>query len=155
MHVSARTDYALRVLVELAVRDEAVSGEELASAQGISPKYLASILADLRYGNFVTSKRGVRGGYRVKDPHNITVADVIRATSGPLVSIQGEWPEESDYHGATAELALVWIALRTAMRSVLESVTIADIAAKHLPDGVLSLTHDPAAWVTRGTRRNL
>jgi Rrf2 family protein len=152
VRISARTDYALRALVELAHRDTAVGGEALAQAQGISPKYLGSVLADLRHSNFVTSQPGTHGGYRVRDPESITVADVVRATSGPLVMVRGEWPEDAIYDAPAGELSLVWIALRSAIRSVLESVTIADLARKRLPESVFALTEDAGAWMTRDPR---
>src|SRR6201995_5830815 len=117
----------------MAARDTALTGEALAQTQGISLKYLGSVLADLRHNNFITSQAGVHGGYRVRNPEDITVADVIRATSGPLVTVRGDWPEHVVYEGAAGELSVVWIALRAAIRELLESVTVADLAEKNLP----------------------
>jgi len=139
MRVSAKTDYALRALAELASRDGTVPAEVVAHSQDIPLKYLGSVLTELRHHGFVSSHNGTRGGYRVKHPELITVAEVIRVTSGPLVSVRGEPLEEIAYAGAAEALSQVWDALRTASRLVLESVTIADIARKDVPMAITSL----------------
>jgi hypothetical protein len=43
----------------------------------------------------------------------------------------------------------VWIAIRKNVRSVAEAVTVADVASGRLPAGIVKLTEDPEAWVTR------
>jgi hypothetical protein len=58
-------------------------------------------------------------------------------------------PEEAEYAGAAAALPRVWIAVRANLRRVVEHVTVADIAAGHLPKGIDKLAEDPEAWVTR------
>ncbi|MDX2696680.1 RrF2 family transcriptional regulator, partial [Streptomyces ipomoeae] len=57
MRISARADYAVRAVLELAVRQEEgpVKGEVIASAQEIPHKFLEGILGDLRRGGLVTS----------------------------------------------------------------------------------------------------
>ena len=63
------------------------------------------------------SRRGPDGGYWLARPAaQVTVADVIRASDGPLASVRGEKPEDLAYEGAAAELRQVWIALRASMR---------------------------------------
>ena len=95
----------------------------------------------------MTSHRGPEGGFRLARPASeITVADVIRAVEGPLASVRGTRPEQVSYVGAAASLQEVWIALRASLRSVLENVTLADVAAGKLPDQVATLSSDPAAW---------
>ena len=63
MRVSAKVDYALRAMLELAAAGALVKGEQLATAQGIPQKFLEGILLDLRHAELVTSRRGVDGGY--------------------------------------------------------------------------------------------
>jgi DNA-binding IscR family transcriptional regulator len=58
-------------------------------------------------------------------------------------------PESVEYRGSSATLRQVWVALRASMRTVLEAVTLADIATGDLPDGVEELLRDPEAWVAR------
>ena len=81
MRVSAKVDYALRALLELAAAGEGpVKGERLATAQQIPPKFLENILTELRRAEIVATQRGAEGGYRLAQPAGeITVADVIRA----------------------------------------------------------------------------
>ena len=93
MRISARADYAVRAVLELAVRrDEgAVKAETVAAAQAIPHKFLEGILGDLRSCGIVDSRRGGNGGYRLARPAaEITVADVVRAVDGPIVSVRGE-----------------------------------------------------------------
>lgn len=150
MRVSAKTDYALRALIELANRpDEVVSSEVLAQAQDVPVKFLEAILVELRRFGFIASQRGYSGGHRLKLPaEQIVIADVIRAVNGPLTTVRGECPEDVEYVGAATRLQLVWVATRQALRQVLEQVTLADIVGDTLPSTVLELSNDPDAWVT-------
>ncbi|QCQ93296.1 RrF2 family transcriptional regulator [Rhodococcus sp. SGAir0479] len=151
MHITARVDCAVRALVELAAAEPAlVKGDALAGAQALPGKFLEAVLADLRRGGLVSSRRGPDGGYRLTRPADeITVADVIRTVEGPLASVRGERPEDVTYEGAAESLQRVWIAVRVNLRAVLEGVTVADIAAGALPSFVDDLTADPGAWRRR------
>ena len=151
MRISAKADYAVRAMVELAAAGEAtVKAEAIAQAQAIPLRFLENILAELRHAGLVRSQRGSEGGYGLARPAaEITVADVVRAVEGPLASVRGERPESVRYTGAAAPLAQVWIAVRANLRAVVERVTIADVAAGALPEGVAALADDPDAWVTR------
>ena len=151
MRISARADYAVRAAVELAAAGEGpTKGEAIAQAQGIPLKFLENILGDLRHAGIVRSQRGAEGGYWLARPADqITVADVIRAVEGPLASVRGGPPEEVAYSGAAEPLARVWIAVRASLRSVVERVTLADVAAGRLPARISKLAEDPEAWVTR------
>jgi Rrf2 family protein len=158
MRLSARVDYALRAISELAVASGAaaepgspsrpVTAERLAHAQDIPPKFLESILLQLRRGGIVTAQRGPDGGYRLARPAtDISLADVIRVIDGPLAHVRGHRPEDLGYQGAASALQDVWIALRASEREILELVTVADIASGDLPDRVKALVADPRAWV--------
>lgn len=149
MRISARADYAVRAVLELAVRqgDGPVKAEAIAVAQDIPHKFLEGILGDLRRGGVVDSRRGGNGGYRLaRDAAKITVADVIRTVDGPIVSVRGERPNQLSYTGSAQPLLPLWIALRANVRRILEGVTIADIAADALPEPVRALAAEPAAW---------
>ena len=131
MRVSAKIDYALRAMLELAAAGGLVKGEQLATAQGIPQKFLESILIDLRHAELVTSRRGVDGGYALGRPAGeITIADVIRAVEGPIATVRGVRPDDVRYEGVARALAAVWIDLRAAMRGVLEETTLADIVSR-------------------------
>jgi len=132
VRVSAKVDYALRAMAELAASPPGpVKGERLATAQAIPPKFLENILIELRHAGLVASQRGAEGGYRLARPaEEITIADVIRAVEGPIASVRGTRPEDVSYTGRATALRDVWIELRTAMRGVLEQTTIADLVAR-------------------------
>jgi Rrf2 family protein len=132
MRVSAKVDYALRAMVELAAHtDGLMTAEQLASAQKIPPKFLESILAQLRSGGLVASQRGAEGGYRLARPaEEISIADVIRELEGPIATVRGVRPDELEYAGAAAPLREIWLELRAQMRGVLEQTTLADLVTK-------------------------
>ena len=147
MHISARADYAVRAMVEIAGRTGYVKSDVVARAQTIPPKLLETLVADLRRSELLHSRRGPDGGYWLARPAaEISVADVIRAVEGPLASVRGQPPEDVHYDGVAAPLQLVWIAVRGSLRSVLEGVSIADVAADQLPDFVADYAADPRAW---------
>ncbi len=152
MRVSAKADYAVRAVIELAGADQGTptKGDVIAQAQEIPLNFLENILADLRHAGLVESRRGHDGGYWLaKPPAHITVADVIRAVDGPLASVRGKRPENTTYTGAAEPLQRVWIALRTSLRQVVEHVTIADIASGRLPAEITKLAEEPESWTTR------
>jgi Rrf2 family protein len=148
VRVSAKVDYAVRALVELAAAAGTgpVKGDAIAAAQGIPLRFTENILCDLRRAGIVASQRGAVGGYWLSVPADtISVADVIRYVEGALADVRGEPPEDVEYAGAAVALQDVWIATRATLRSVLEVVTIADIAGGSLPDAVRRLAADPDA----------
>lgn len=154
MHVSARSDYALRALIVIAGSGPEASGpvsaEAVASEQDIPQNYLLAILADLRRAGLLRSKRGQRGGWHLaKEPADVTVADVIRAVDGPLVSVHGVRPESVSYRGVATVLQPVWIAARSSLREVLESVTLEQLVAGALPPEVSTRSADDDAWEPR------
>ncbi len=172
MRVSAKVDYAVRAAVELAAaqlddsraaraseaggragdrrEEKPVKAERIATAQEIPLNFLENILGELRHAGIVRSHRGAEGGFRLAKPADqVTIADVIRAVEGPLASVRGGPPEHATYAGAAAELPRVWIAVRANLRSVVERVTVADVASGRLPTAIDRLAEDPQAWVTR------
>lgn len=149
MRVSTKSDYALRALIELVCRNSetAVKAEEIGRQQEIPQGFLQAILADLRRAGVVISQRGQSGGWRMgRDPATVSVADVIRAVDGPLVSVYGLRPEAVAYNESAAELQHVWIAARSALREVFEEVSIRDLADRKLPATVMARTEDDDAW---------
>ena len=152
MRVSAKVDYALRAAVELAaLKDEwPIKGERLASGQEIPLRFMENILGELRQAGIIASKRGAEGGYLLaRAPEEIALADVIRAVDGPLANIGGQRPDQLTYDGSATDLREVWLAVRVALRSVLERVTLADVAGRELPATVTQAIEDPDAWATR------
>jgi Rrf2 family protein len=151
--VSAKSDYALRALIELArasgdvAQPQPVSADELGRLQHIPAGFLQAILADLRRAGIVASQRGQSGGWRLsRSADEVSVADVIRAVDGPLVSVHGDRPEAVAYNETAHALQLVWIAARSSLRDVCEGVTLASLAEGTLPPEVAARTQDDEAW---------
>jgi Rrf2 family protein len=95
----------------------------------------------------VLSQRGQSGGWRLARPAEaVTVADVIRAVDGPLVSVYGLRPEAVSYNEEASVLQHVWIAARRSLRDVFEHVSIAQLATAELPSEVTTRTADEDAW---------
>src|SRR3954470_4991391 len=151
MRISAKADYAMRAVVELAAAtDPPVKRDEIVQAQRIPVKFLESILSELNHAGIVSSQRGSEGGYWLARPADeISVADVMRAVDGPLASVRGQRPQDVDYTGIALELQRVWIAVRHNLRAVVENVTVADLGNGQLTDEIVALADDPEAWVTR------
>jgi Rrf2 family protein len=151
MHISARGDYAVRAAVGLAAAHPGtVSAQALATEQDMPRKFLETILADLRRAGLVQSTRGVDGGYTLAHPPTeIVVGDVLRAVDGPLAAVRGQRPEQASYAGTAVHLQELWIAVRAAVRRVLDEVSLAEVATGRLPAHVRTLIADNEAWQSR------
>jgi Rrf2 family protein len=155
MYISARVDYAMRALLELAAAQRhnpraLLKGDSIAETHDIPTKFLVGVLTTLRTAGILQSMRGRDGGFRLAKPAaDIRVADVMRALEGPLAEVRGERPEETEYLGAAEHLRDLWIATRVALRSVLETTSLADIETGNLPSEVSALLSAPGAWARR------
>ncbi len=143
MQISAKADYALRALLELAQRGEPATAESLAQAQQLPKKFAALILSDLRRAGLLTSRRG-HGGYQLaRPPQQITVADILQVIDGFLLEVDGYPPERIEYIGAATQLQKVWHATQAALRDVLGTVTLDQIARGCLPETEPGWAHLP------------
>jgi Rrf2 family protein len=143
VHISAKSDYAMRAMLVLAnsPADTWVKAEVIAEQQRLPRKFLEAILSDLR---------GAEGGYRLAKPASkIFVADVMRAVDGPLAEVRGLRPETLKYEGSAAQLQNVWVAVRAGLRAVLERISVADVATGTLPASVDAMIHNEEGWVPR------
>lgn len=145
MRVSARVDYAVRALVQLAADETRVpvKAEHLATSQQIPPKFLLEILRQLKQKKLLISRRGPEGGYVLARPaKEISIADVIRAVEGPLATVRDVSPADISYEGPTASLPTVWVAVRASLRLVLETVTLEDVRSGNLPKHVVDMARE-------------
>lgn len=150
--ISARTEYAVRAMLQLATNPVgiAISIDALASAQDLPRRFLEAIFSDLKSSGLVRSIRGPRGGYVLtRQPEQVSVGDVIRAVSGPLAEVRGLRPHETKYTGVAANLPTVWVAVRAALREVLDTTTLADVLSGDLPAHVKAMAEQPDAWQNR------
>ncbi len=134
MDISARTMYGLRALVTLAgVRsNNPMSIQSMSEMEDLPGKFLEGIMADLKRGGFVVSRRGASGGYRLARPASeITLLSVIRHLDGPVAPVSYEDKTVGGTGGPTERQAAfqpVWVEIRDATIRILESYTIQSIA---------------------------
>lgn len=159
MRISHKVDYGVRVMTSIALLEREQPGRPiqravLAERDQLPPGFLVDILAALRNAQLLKSHRGGGGGWSLaRPPEEIAIADVIRALDGPLASVRGLRPNELEAEGADPTITRMWVAVRAALRGVLELVTVADLANGELPAEVAALTADPDAWAVHPVRR--
>jgi Rrf2 family protein len=151
VQISARGDYAVRAALSLAAaHPELMSAQAIAAEQSMPRKFLEAVLADLRRAGIVRAQRGAEGGYTLaQSPRAVTVGQILRAVDGPLAGVRGLRPEETRYEGAAANLPDLWVAVRAAVREVVDEVSLADLVNGKMPTHVRKLTNRPDAWQPR------
>ncbi len=151
MQISAKADYAIRAMLELAAHGpDLVKADLLITHQGLPRKFVEAILAELRRADLVRSQRGADGGYMLsRPPSKITLGSIIRAVDGPLAEVHGLRPDETTYDGAAKHLPDVWVAVRASLRRVLDDTTLAQVLSGHLPAHVRRMIDAPDAWLPR------
>ncbi|GLY84898.1 RrF2 family transcriptional regulator [Actinoallomurus iriomotensis] len=142
MHITARTDYALRAVLALAAADPAtVTAGALAAGEGMPLSFLKTILNELRGADLIVTQRGPERGYRLTRPAtDISVGEVIRTVDGSLTDIRGEPAADASYEGTATHLRQVWMAADTAVQNIVDQVTLADVVTGNLPPHVRDLT---------------
>jgi Rrf2 family protein len=151
VQISAKSDYAVRALLSLAAHAPGlVKVDAVIAEQGLPRKFVEAILGELRRAGLVRSQRGAEGGYALARPASeITIAAVIRAVDGPLAEVRGLRPHETTYSGVAEHLPQVWVAVRAAIRGVLDETTLAHVLSGDLPPQVGKLLDTPEAWLPR------
>jgi len=168
VNFSKRGEYALRVLLDLAIAstqgESLVPLTALAEAQRIPVPFLEQILLNLRQGGFLSATRGKRGGYTLAKPAaEIRVGDLVRFLEGPLAPIA--CASHSAYQPCSCPdekhcgIRRLMIEARDALASVFDAITLQEMADRTLAgmqaDGVtpplLALLHSPA--VRRKSKR--
>jgi Rrf2 family protein len=133
--VSQKTEYALRAMVELALRhgQDPIPAREISEAQGIPLRFLEQQLAHLHKAGLVESFRGAGGGCRLAlDPAEVRVADVIDAMEGTFYPMYCLSPEDHTcYQDSRCGLQELWGDVHAAVRTVFERTTISDLAKRH------------------------
>jgi Rrf2 family iron-sulfur cluster assembly transcriptional regulator len=123
MKVSTRGDYAARALLSLALHgsERPTSVKEIAERTGLPQPYLEQILLAVKGAGLVRSKRGVGGGYVLaRPPSEITLADIVAAVDGPLITLLGE----HDHCEGHCVLQEVWVGVSEDTRQILERITL-------------------------------
>ena len=135
MQLLAQEEYGLRCLIQVARHGgpDPLTIPEIAEREGISPEYAAKLMRALRQTEFVLSTRGAGGGYRLSRPANqITAWQVIQGLGGSLFPAEfcDTHPGQlrDCVHSAGCSLRGLWSTVESAIRTVLEGVTVADLA---------------------------
>jgi len=138
MMFSTKTEYGVRVMVELARRsgEDPVPLAEIASRGDLPLAYLEHLVARLRKAGLVDSRRGSRGGYLLaRSPTEITMAEVVEALEGAIAPIEciSEAPDGSIVCSRESDpdhvcpTKLLWTRVRFAIVRTLQETTLADV----------------------------
>ena len=147
MRLSARVDYALRAMAELAAATRRVPSTSWPPRSTSPASTWRTSSASCAGVGLLRSQRGPDGGHRLARPAaEISIADVIRALDGELANVRGSRPENLEYTGAAAPLQEVWIALRASERRSWKGVTLAHVVSGEMPKPVAALVANPSAW---------
>ncbi|MCI5992843.1 MAG: RrF2 family transcriptional regulator [Clostridiales bacterium] len=131
MLISTKGRYSLRVMIDLAEHqaDGYIPLKTIAERQGISEKYLESIIKLLVKAKILTGLRGKGGGYQLtRPPEQYTVGDILRLTEESLapVSCLEENADVCPRMAACRTLSL-WQGLDAVIRTYLDNITIAEL----------------------------
>jgi Rrf2 family transcriptional regulator, cysteine metabolism repressor len=134
MRISAKGEYAIRALLDLAVHhgEGLVSIQEVAHRQGIPQHYLEQGLLLLKRAGLLESKRGSTGGYQlVRPPAAISVGEVLRVVEGRVnaLEVAGRSPRGSSDAGSS-DLAPLWHEIAGAVAAVVDRTTFGDLAER-------------------------
>lgn len=123
MKISAKVDYACRVLAELARLHgsaELAQIEHLSRVEHVPPNFLAQILSELRNGGLITSRRGISGGYALaRPPDQISLFDIITVIEGEVLGLSGNHEGRSG-----RRMRQVWTEIRDALAEKTKSYTL-------------------------------
>jgi Rrf2 family protein len=134
VRISRKAEYALRALVALARHGRPLQIGELSRVENIPVKFLEQILLTLRNDGLLASKRGVGGGYTLRQPAGkIPVGDVVRALDGPVAplpcaAITGNDVPCSCPDPRTCPIRILMTQLHGEMNAFLDARTIDDLA---------------------------
>ena len=134
MNFTAKEDYSLRAILDLAAHSGSgpVQTREIAQRQYIPEPFLEQLLASLRRAQVVRSTRGAGGGFSLAASADlITVGQVLRALSGPLVPLKLVTERNDDVAVAELVEAVIvrafWGTVRNALQEVCDEITIQDL----------------------------
>ncbi|MCR4324078.1 MAG: Rrf2 family transcriptional regulator [Candidatus Curtissbacteria bacterium] len=125
--LSTKADYGLILLSSLKhSKGGNISIATIASKNQISPKFLSQIASELKKAGVLSSKEGIRGGYRLaKKPENIKILDVLQILDGDLV--KGECFD--DDHECNCGGRDMWMEMKEQLEATIREKTVADLVA--------------------------
>lgn len=133
MRISAKGDYGLRAVLDLALHygQGHVQSADIAARQDIPESYLVQLLNLLRKAGLVRSVRGPKGGHELaKRPEELTVGDVLSVLEGPI-DLLGGGEDRSAHSVEQTVLRDVWKDVESAILGVVSSVTLDDLCRRY------------------------
>ena len=130
MRISAKGEYAIKAMLDLALQHEKglIPIQAIAERQGIPQRYLEQVLLLLKRAGFLTSKRGSAGGYQLlRRPGEITVGSVLRAIEGSLERLEATTRGRGSAVDHLPDLAELWGQVSTAVSEVIDRITFEDL----------------------------
>ena len=131
MIVSTKGRYALRVMVYLAQhgQEDYIPLKEIAESEGISQKYLETIMTTLSKAGFVDAVHGKGGGYRLnRKPEGYTVGGILKLTEGSLATVSCTTQGPSACSRSTCCQTLpMWERLDKMIDEFFEGITLSDL----------------------------
>lgn len=134
MQLSTKGRYGVRMVLELALQPEgsATSLSEIARVQGLSEKYLWSLVNPLKAAGIIGADRGAHGGYSLlRDPATVTVRELLDVLEGGIRLAACERQQQPCDRMGQCVMRDVWMELEGGINRVLESVTLGDLAARY------------------------
>ena len=155
MHIPMQVDYGVRALVDLAIHEQegSVRMADIADRQGIPPPYLAQLLNTLSKKGVISSRRGPTGGHSLAmNPSDITMG-LIMTHLGNSSSLMTCFVDiDSCIQSSRCGQRTIWRRVEAAISKVLDSTTIADLIAVHMPTNLHGLPSvDQTDFETTGT----
>lgn len=130
MEITTKGRYAVRVMAELARKNDYMSISEIANNQKISQKYLEKIISPLSKTGLVESKRGIEGGYKLtREPQNYNIKEILDAM-GESTKVASCGGEEKCPMADKCDTMGIWHTLNHLISDYLENITLKDLIEK-------------------------
>lgn len=137
MRFTAKTEYAVRAIIEIALldKDRPAQVKEIATRQAIPERFLEQVMAALKKDGLIESTRGAQGGYRLaRGAEQITLADIIQAIEGPMQVIECLSEDLRNQKCDQVDLCAVrdvWKGVQSSLLEALDSITLAKLLEKY------------------------
>ncbi|MBI2526711.1 MAG: Rrf2 family transcriptional regulator [Candidatus Rokubacteria bacterium] len=131
MRISAKGEYAVKAMLDLALSDtdELRPIQDIAARRDIPQRYLEQVLLQLKRAGFLVSRRGSSGGYRLSRPADqITVGSVLRAVEGAFAGLEPpRRTRRASPRDVAGDLSELWQEVSAAVSAVVDRITLADL----------------------------
>lgn len=135
MRFTAKTEYAVRAIIEIALLDDKRPAQvrEIAAKQAIPERFLEQVMAALKKASLIESIRGAQGGYRLtKSTEQTTLADIIQAIEGPMQVMECLSEDNQKCNQVNlCSVRDVWKGVQSSLLEALDSITLAKLISNY------------------------